>query len=124
MQASELATNLGVRLAGVGLLAEEVVDLGEELLGRAVVGDGLLGGGLDHDGDVAVGVEVVLVAEHLAGELTLLAGVPLGRDQQLEPVAAVGDEVRVRLGLPEHVGCERNRLHPRVSVANRSISSQ
>lgn len=96
---------LGVSLAAVGLLAEEVVDLGEELLRGAELGDGLLGGGLDHDGDVAVGVEVVLVAEDLAGELALLAGVPLGRDQQLEPVAAVGDEVRVRLGLPEHVGC-------------------
>nr|ACR37955.1 unknown [Zea mays] len=96
---------LGVGLAAVGLLAEQVVDLREELLGGAVLGDGLLGGGLDDDGHVAVGVEVVLVAEHLPGELPLLAGVPLGRDQQLEAVADVGDEVRVLLGLAEHVGC-------------------
>jgi hypothetical protein len=100
-----LFTDLGVGLAAVGLPAEQVVDLGEELLGRAVVGDGLLGRGLDDDGHVAVGVEVVLVAEHLPGELPLLAGVPLGRDQQLEAVAAVRDVLRARLGLAEHVGC-------------------
>jgi hypothetical protein len=107
IDACSLRTYLGVGLAAVGLLAEQVVDLREELLGGAVLGDGLLGGGLDDDGHVAVGVEVVLVAEHLPGELPLLAGVPLGRDQQLEAVADVGDEVRVLLGLAEHVGCAR-----------------
>lgn len=110
-------TDLGVGLAAEGLLAEQEVDLGEELLGGAVLGDGLLGGGLDDDGHVAVGVEVVLVAEHLPRELPLLAGVPLGRDQQLEPVAAVRDVVRVRLDLAEHVGCRCRSIDARTRIS-------
>lgn len=98
--------DLGVGLAAVGLLAEEEADLGEELLRGTVVGDGLLGGGVDYNGEVAGGVEVVLVAEHLPRELTLLAWVPLGRDHQFEPVAAVRHEVRVLLRLAEHVRCQ------------------
>jgi len=110
-------TDLGVGLAAEGLLAEQEVDLGEELLGGAVLGDGLLGGGLDDDGHVAVGVEVVLVAEHLPRELPLLTGVPLGRDQQLEPVAAVREVVRVRLDLAEHVGCRCRSVDARTRIS-------
>lgn len=79
--------------------------LRQEFLRAAVVGDGALGGRGNHDGDVAGGVEVVLVPQHLTRELHLLAGVPLGGDGQLEPIALIWQEIRVGLRLPEHVSC-------------------
>lgn len=105
-------------------MAESSAYLVQELLRRAVLGDGALGGGRNGNEEVVRGVEVVLVPQHGAGKLLLFARVPLGRDINAEAIARVGFEPALYLRSTEHVGCHTNKKHRRINHRTNSTQEQ
>ncbi len=87
-------TSLRARIALVegSLLTEKVGIVLEELVGGAKAVNRVLAYLLLQDNEVVDGIEVILIAEDGSGEILLLGGVPLGREEESETLTGIGSK--------------------------------
>jgi hypothetical protein len=87
-------TTLRARIALVegSLVTEEVSVVLEELIGGTKSVNRVLAYLLLDNEKVVYGIKVILIAEDNSGEILLLGGVPLGREEESETLTGIGGE--------------------------------